>query len=289
MNLKASSNGGQLTGKKQRISSKENWPAGITRLLVEARTDVNQLHSHVRIERAIDLSRRTGMSFDATYNPMYFTGAFESPIVLVHLNPKLSELLAKHPYTNFDDYCIRHRAFGFVHWGLDPFYYSAFDLKQVRFIRPFGVIEFRPETEIGHLRTNAAMVCDLKFQLELIPYASPSFETAKFSSDVLESHFARILAAIAAYPRKYVIFCGAVFDDLLERSGYLTFRKDHRFHLAKKGGGQGKPLYQFSNVRFSFEGKSVQAGVARSFAIQGIPMDAYGFECSKLYGMDGEI
>lgn len=60
------------------------------------------------------------MSFDATCNPMYFTGAFESPIVLVHLNPKLSKLLAKYPYSDFDDYCIKHRAFGFVHWDLDP-------------------------------------------------------------------------------------------------------------------------------------------------------------------------
>jgi hypothetical protein len=228
------------------------------------------------------------MSFDATYNPMYFTGAFESPIVLVHLNPKLSESLAKHHYTDFDDYIIKHRVFGFVHWGLDPSYYSRFDLKQVRFLRSFGVIDFRPETEIGHRRINAAMACDQKLQLELIPYASRTFETARFSLDVLEPHFARVLAAIGAYPRKYVIFCGAIFDDLLERSGLLTSRKDHPFHLDVKG-GLSKMKYQFSNVTFSFEGRSVKAGIARSFAMQGIPMDAYGIACSELYGVDEAI
>lgn len=254
-------------------------------LFGEARTDVNQLLSLGLISGAVDLTRETGMTFDAKCNPMYFTGAFESPIVLVHLNPKLSEQLAGYPYSDFEDYCIRHRSFGFSHWGLEPGYYSAFDLKQVRFLRPFGVIDFRPKTEVGHLRTNAAMAIDQKLQLELIPYASPSFETAKFSNAVLEPHFARVLAAISSYPRKYVIFCGAVFDDLLESSGLLTFREDHRFHLPIKV-GWSKNEYRFSNVRFELEGMSIQAGIARSFAIQGIPMEAYGAACSELYGVD---
>ena len=225
------------------------------------------------------------MTFDATYNPMYFAGAFESTIVLVHLNPKLSQELADYPYSDFNDYCVKHRAFGLLHWGLDPSYYSPFDLKQVRFLRPFNVFDFRPETEAGHLRVNAAIVCDQKLQLELIPYASQSFDTAKFSMAILEPHFARVLAAIGAYPRRYVLFCGAVFDDLIEKSGLLTFRKDHRFHLPMKS-GQGKIEYKFSNVIFSLNGVNVQAGIARSFAIQGIPMDAYGSACSNLYGVD---
>ena len=225
------------------------------------------------------------MKFDATYNPMYFTGEFESPIVLVHLNPKLSQELADHPYSDFNDYCVKHRAFGFFHWGLDPAYYSPFDLKQVRFLRPFDAIDFRPETEAGHLRVNAAMACDQKLQLELIPYVSQTFETAKFSMAVLEPHFARVLAAINAYPRKYVLFCGAIFDDLIEKSGLLTHRKNHRFHLPTKS-GRSKNEYQFSNVEISLDGVNVRAGIARSFAIQGLPMDAYGSACSKLYGVD---
>ena len=225
------------------------------------------------------------MSFKDTYNPMYFTGAFESPIVLIHLNPKLSPELADYPYSDFNDFYVRHRDFGALHWGLDPSYFSRFDLKQVRFLRPFKVINFEAEPEVGYSRVNAAMACDLKLQLELIPYASQKFETSKFSMAVLEPHFARVLAAISAYPRKYVLFCGAVFDDLIEKSGLLIYREDHRFHLLMKS-GQGKVLYRYSNVIFSLNGVDVQAGVARSFAIQGMPMSAYGSMCSKLYGVD---
>ena len=267
------------------MSTKENWPAGIVNLLNEARIDVEQLLNRGSIDRAVGLTRDTGMPFDAAGSPMYFTGAFESPIVLVHLNAKLNEKLSSHRYLDFDDYFLKHRAFGFSHWGLDPHYYSAFDLKQVRFLRPFGVIEFRPTTEVGHLRTNAALAIDQKLQLELIPYASSTFETAKFPKNILEPHFARILAAVASYPRRYVIFCGAVFDDLLEGNGYVTSRKEHRFHLPTAD-GLSKNEYGFSNVRLSFEGMNIHAGIARSFAIQGIPMDAYGAACSKIYGAD---
>jgi len=216
---------GELTHTKRDISPSKDWPAGIARLLDEARTDVEQLLSHGRIDRAAELTQAPGMFFKDTYNPMYFTGAFESPIVLIHLNPKLSPELADYPYSDFNDFYVRHRHFGALHWGLDPSYFSRFDLKQVRFLRPFKVINFEAEPEVGYSRVNAAMACDLKLQLELIPYASQKFETSKFSMAVLEPHFARVLAAISAYPRKYVLFCGAVFDDLIEKSGLLNISR----------------------------------------------------------------
>jgi hypothetical protein len=267
-----------------RASGKE-WPVGIAQLLSEARMDVDQLERNGYVERALELSRETGMHFDASCNPMYFTGAFESPIVLVHLNPKLSEELADYTYSDFEDYFFKHRNFGSLHWESDPGYYSPFDLKQVRFLRAFGVIDFVPKSESGHLRINAAMAIDEKLQLELIPYASHKFETEKFSNDLLRLHISRVLAAIVSYTREYVIFCGAVFDDLLDHSGLLTFRKDHYFHLPTKS-GQSKTKYRFSNVQFNYQGINVRAGIARSFAIQGIPMDAYGMACSQLYGTE---
>lgn len=266
-------------------SSDQIWPAGITNLLAEARNDVEQLHSNGEMERAVELSTRTGMSFDASCNPMYFTGAFESSLVLVHLNPKLGEKLAGYRYEDFGDYYAKHRKFGELHWGLDPFYYSPFDLKQVRFLRPFGVIDFLPTTKSDHQRSNAAMAIDGKLQLELIPYASQKFETSKLSKELLKVHIDRVLSAIVAFPRQYVIFCGAVFDDLLDSSGLLSCRRDHQFHVPTKN-GQSKSKYQFSNVKFLYEGVEVRAGVARSFATQGIPMDAYGLACSRLYGKD---
>jgi hypothetical protein len=262
-----------------------SWPVGIARLLEEARTDFNQLTGTGRIERADDLTIATAMMFDSSYNPMFFTGAFESQIVLIHLNPKLSPQLATYPYIDFVDYYERHRNFGLYHWGMIPSYKAPFDMKQVRFLRPFDTIAFRPDTGEGHARANAAMAIDSKLQLELIPYASQTFETAKFPIEILEPHFARVLGAISAYPRKYVLFCGAVFDDLIQGSGLLVSRNEHRFRVETKK-GPSKVEYRFSNVEFELGGMRIKAGVARSFATQGLPMDAYGYACSRLYGID---
>ena len=261
----------------------KNWPAGVARLLNEARTDVNELLAVGRIDRASGLAQRTGVPFDSAYFPMYFTGAFESKFVLVHLNPKLSDRLGGPRYGDLDAYYDAHRRFGYHHWEMDPSYRSAFDHKQVRFLRPFGSIEFYPETESGHERANAALAIDRKLQLELIPYASTGFAARDFSADLLQPHFERVLGVIAAFPRDYIIFCGAVFNELLKLSGRETFRSDHHFPLAtKKGTSKGE--YQFSNIAFSYEGATLRAGVARSFAIQGIPMSAYGAKCHEFYG-----
>jgi hypothetical protein len=263
-------------------SGAHDWPVGVIRLLNDARADVNELLAHGRIDRASELAQRTGVQFNSSYFPMYFTGAFESPFVLVHLNPKLNERLSGPRYADFDAYYDAHRCFGYHHWGSDPSYRSAFDHKQVRFLRPFGAIDFRPESEPGHQRANAALAIDQKLQLELIPYASPGFAARDFSIDLLQPHFERVLGAIAAFQRDYIVFCGAVFDDLLTRSGRLTDRRDHRFHLATKQ-GMSKSQYRFSNVAFRHEGATLRAGIAQSFATQGIPMSAYGSRCHEFY------
>jgi hypothetical protein len=213
---------------------------------------------------------------------MYFTGAFDSKLVLVHLNPKLSDRLGGPLYDDFGAYYDEHRRFGYHHWELDPTYRSAFDHKQVRFLRPFKVIDFFPETDGKHQRANAALAIDRKLQLELIPYASPGFAARDFSINLLQPHFERVLDTIVAFPRDYIIFCGAVFDDLLKLSGRETFRLDHHFPLATEQ-GTSKNEYRFSNVAFSYGGATIRAGIARSFAIQGIPMSAYGSKCHELY------
>jgi hypothetical protein len=213
---------------------------------------------------------------------MYFTGALDAKIVLVHLNPKLSPLLSAFHYPSFETYLDEHRRFGYHHWEKNPKYRSMFDQKQVRFLKPFGVIDFRPDSEPGHERRNPALAIDKKLQLELIPYATATFDYHNFSDEILKPHFDRILGVIAAYPRDYVIFCGAVFDRLLSNSNVLTERQDHRFRLpTSKGTSVGE--YRFSNVEIRYGDSSIRAGIARSFATQGMPMAAYGAKCRELY------
>jgi hypothetical protein len=103
-----------------------------------------------------------------------------------------------------------------------------------------------------------------------------------------EPHFQRVLDAIAGYDRKFVLFCGAVFEKLLEQSDYELEWDHHDFHLPLVNGGLSKNLYRFSNVLIDYQGGTVRAGVARSFAIQGIPMDLYGERCHQLYNAWGQ-
>lgn len=258
------------------------WPQGVNRLLDEARTDVAELHSVGRISRAADLVKSTGLDFEPTYFPMYFTGDFASRLVVVHLNPKLNTRLGGPRFADFDAYIDAHARFGFHHWDQDPAYRSAFDHKQVRFLRPFGAIDFLSATDARSKRRNASMAIDHKLQLELIPYPSSNFPKAAFSRDSLRPHFERVLGVIAAYPRSHVLFCGAIFDDLQARSGLLLARREHRFHLATKA-GTSKAQYRFSNVTIEHDGRPIPAGIAGSFATQGLPMPAYGQRCYELY------
>lgn len=126
---------------------------------------------------------------------MYFTGRFDAALVLIHLNPKLSERTAVLD-ADFDTYVDRHRRFGYYHWEKDPTYSSQFDHKQVRFLRPFEIIDFLDGDAANVRRRNAALALDEKLQLELVPYASPTFRTQRFAADLLRPHFERVLGAV---------------------------------------------------------------------------------------------
>jgi hypothetical protein len=258
------------------------WPPEIRHLLDEARNDAEDCFAGRAVRRATLLSEETGLDFADQSFPMYFTGDFASRLVLVHLNPKLSDRLSEVTYPDFEAYFDAHRRFGYHHWELDPTYRSAFDHKQVRFLRPFNAIDFVDETVPGHSTANLVRALDNKLQLELIPYASRTFAASDFTSETLAPHFERVLGVIAAYPREYVIFCGVVFDRLLSVGDFVVEREDHRFHLPTTR-GTSVSEYRFSNVTFRFHDTTIHAGIAQSFATQGLPMPAYGAKCHELY------
>jgi hypothetical protein len=268
------------------MTSKPHAPASppaIQQLLDAARSDVEELIATGRMSRAGKLADGTGEEFDPSYFPMFFTGDFKAPLVLVHLNPKLADRLTGPRFEDFDAYLEGHARFGLHHWGEDPSYRSAFDHKQVRFLRPFGVIDFVTGVDTASKRRNCELAIDRKLQLELVPYASPSFSTHRFSAAILHPHFDRVLGAIAAYPRDYVLFCGSVFGELLRDSGRLLSHSEHRFRLPTTNGAVSKHEYRFTNVTIDYDGREIVAGIARSFAVQGLPMEAYARKCHELY------
>jgi hypothetical protein len=120
---------------------------------------------------------------------------------------------------------------------------------------------------------------DNKLQLELVPYASASFSTRGFTPEVLAPHLGRILSTIVTARRCYVLFYGAVFTPLL--SQYVT--RWHEFRLRKQDGTLERQRSSFANLLLPYQGGYVRAGLAQSWARQGIPMTAYAEQIRSRY------
>jgi hypothetical protein len=96
---------------------------------------------------------------------------------------------------------------------------------------------------------------------------------------VLAPHYDRVLTTIATVPRRYVLFCGAVFKPLLRE--HVT--RWHEFHLRKNDGTLTRQRASFANLLLPHQGGYLRAGLAQSWAQQGIPMAAYAEEIRSRY------
>jgi hypothetical protein len=254
-------------------------------LFAEIRADLDELVDKGRMSRAIRLSERTGEHLNFNEYPAFFFGDLDASLVLAHLNPKqrnnAAMRFAGRPHIDsFEKYFDAFRRFGEHSYGpqSNGEHKSPFDHKQIRFLRPFGVIRFGDDTQ-----ENLRRVVDDKLQIELVPYGSSTFSGYRFPPETLREHFDRLMKVIAAQPRRYVIFCGAVFSRLLPPDTVLD---EHDFHLTKADGSQTKNRARFANLRIPWQGRVLSAGLAHSFAQQGIPMDAYAKEVVARYQAD---
>lgn len=124
---------------------------------------------------------------------------------------------------------------------------------------------------------------DDKLQLELLPFGSNKFDSEKVSRYLDQSYIQILLDAISSQERDYVIFCGEVFETLLEK--YIVSKKDYEFKLPKVNGEIARNNSNFSKIIIDFNGKKIPVGIARSFAQMGINMNEYGKKCSELYNL----
>jgi len=256
-------------------------------LLEEARRDYGELVDTGVMSRARELSVTTGEHFNHNELPLFFTGDLDASFVLVHLNPKQANNTAAKaerplPVESFEEYLDTCRHFGARVYGHDSprTHRSPFDHKQIRFLEPFGVIDFVEEKTKDDRFTNLERALDHKLQLELIPYGSDSFSGRGLTAEVLQPHYARIMRVITARPREYVVFCGAVFGRLF--SPYIE--EEHGFRLRKTDGNLAQQTSRFANLRLPYGGTEITAGLAYSWAQQGIPMKSYAEAVRDRYG-----
>lgn len=248
--------------------------------------DVEEFLATRRMQRAVELSAATRQHFNHNEYPMFFVGKLDARLVLVHLNPKQRDNYAA-TYTgplwlkSFDEYFEYHQSLGKKLYGTGSpqTHKSPFDHKQIRFLKPFDAIHFVEERTRDDRLANLEQVIDGKLQLELIPYGSATFSTSGFTPAILKPRLERILDVICACPRNYILFCGQIFETLFQGSIVRT----HEFKLIKNDGTACQNKTRFSNLRFVYKGAVIQAGLAHSFAQQGIPMGAYGRQCKALY------
>jgi hypothetical protein len=268
------------------VSCLEVYAERYAPLLSEMRADLQELLDTGGISGARRLAAATGQHFNADRLPQFCTGDLDGPVVLVHLNSKQANAREQLPgwqttARTLEEYFDSCRHFGARMYAPSSprTHQSPFDRKQIRFLRPLGVIDFVQDSQPDDVFTNLERVVDDKLQLELVPYGSASFPSRGFTPEVLAPHFGRVVSTIVAVPRRYVLFCGAVFKPLL--SEHVT--SCHTFQLRKKDGTLERQRSYFANLRLPHEGGYIRAGLAPSWARWGIPMTAYAEEIRSCY------
>lgn len=247
------------------------------------KADFNQWKENGYCNEAQLLNKRVGMDYFDTANPHFFTGNINSELVLIHLNPKRNrpDWNKACDYEDFQSYWHSYEKFGKMHYGResDKTYRSQFDHKQIRFLKPFDILQINGNDK----HQNLEKVIDDKLQLELVPYGSPDFSYHKIGVKNLSPFVDRLLSIILEAPRKYVIFCGRVFEHVL--SDYIQDKTTHSFKLTKKDGLLTKSEFQVINVKIDIGGHTVTACIAPQFAKQGYPETQYGSKVKELYGV----
>lgn len=241
----------------------------------------NQWSKNGFCEEAVLLNQKVGSKYFDTASPHFFTGDIKSELVLIHLNPKRSKdsFDENNPFKDFDDYLDNFVHFGKKKYGIDSLrtHKSPFDHKQVRFLKPFNLLPFME----GDKYHNLEVVLDNKLQIELIPFGSPDFNFSKIKTENIEPYFERIINLLKSSERKYVIFCGKVFIELLQP--YIIKQKSHTFKLIKKDGTEIKDYFIVISIKLQYNNAIINAVIAPQFAKQGYPVSQYGEMVKKYY------
>jgi hypothetical protein len=228
---------------------------------------------------AVTLNDAMSEPFFDTANPHFFTGDINAKLVMVQLNPKRDRAefnkKATHDFEFYLDYYSNYGKFVYGKKSTKLFK-SKFDQKLIRFLRPLDIIDLNDDDVFQNLEN----VVDQKLQIEFIPFGSPSFDYNIIPSHFLKKHLENILCLISSTKRSCVIFGGRVFSLIL--SPYIKERRVHRFKLQKTNGEISKNEYEIEKVKIYFEDKSFTAFVAPHFAIQGMPVEAYGRKLKEL-------
>ena len=249
-------------------------------------TNYNEWKNQGKCDLAIDLNKKIKEEYFCESNPHFFTGNLNADLVLVHLNPKRNKNkstgnydIQKSKFDTFEEYFDYFSNFGKYNYGVNSErkHKSPFDKKQIRFIKPLNILPLNGNDIFEDLE----VVIDQKLQIELIPFGSENFNYSKVGIKNIEPFINNILSLISVKERKYTIFCGRVFEEILDN--YISKKHTHSFKLQKKDGTLTKGDYHFIEVELNFNNKIIKAIIAPQYATQGMPIDKYGAKFNELF------
>ncbi|MBL8003845.1 MAG: hypothetical protein JNL36_02005 [Candidatus Kapabacteria bacterium] len=277
-------------------------------LLLPLRKDLECLYENNFVENALNLNKSLGSSFLTNVIPMYFTGQFDAKTVFVMLNPgdgnAVESFLTVHKgkFKNLEEFIIEEINSKICYGRIDRKRLDSFDLKQAAFLSNFEesgiyIPEHFWEKDICTKYTAKENVLMQKLQLELIPYASNTFNLFKNLNEAIkhiekfENHIFRIFDSIFEYERKFVIFGSKqfynIFKTLSEKYQDIVSIDFGNLNIEKIPNLSKR--VSFRNIKIRYFNKSVNALIANSFPRRDLPnaypqMSLYGRLCFQNYG-----
>jgi hypothetical protein len=246
----------------------------------EVKKNFDEWQTQGACQEAVGLNKKVGADYFDTANPHFFTGDVAAKLVLVHLNPKRNNGWgAKCDFPDFDTYWQAYSQFGANQYGVNSkrTHKSPFDLKQIRFLKPFGILPFT-----GDKYHDLEISIDKKLQLELVPFGSPNFNYSEIGVENLKLFVIRLLNLLMESKRDYVMFCGRVFQEILK--DYIVKEKCHVFRLKKTDGNLTQSTFEVINIKLKFNDSEITACILPQYAKQGYPVSEYGQEVCNRYG-----
>ena len=235
--------------------------------------------------RAKKLNDKIGEDYFDVTNPHYFTGKLDAEIVVVNLNPKRDNDQQGQgvQFDDFEKYWEHYTKFGIIMY--DPEnksqHKSAFDQKQVRFFKAIGLLDLIDDT--NNKRENLQRVVDNKLQWELVPYGSSDFKFKKVGRNNLIPFIEEAVKVVSMYSRKYVLFNGAIFRELLNLDNIQEVSR-YNFSLIKTDDSQTKgQFYEIINILIKSDNGEIKACILPHYAIQGLPIESYEKKMKEFY------
>lgn len=266
--------------------------------------DLTELHNNGEISGAVELdglikSDDDQTSFATRTLPFYGSGKRDAKTVMVMLNPGKSVEAANNDYAielqkrgmlnalEIDKYNNFNTNYG--DW--DKNRHDNFDLKQAFFLShwvnagvylPKGLCA---ESDKQIMLDAKQRVLMDKRQLELIPYASRSFDS--INNDKIHLAFPYVdtlFHEIFLYDREYVIFCSKKFETVFKKYNKSNHGTIEFLGKCSKLIKCSRMKGSCSVIRINYNGKRLKAVIANTFPSQALPnayekMADYGKFC----------